>query len=284
MRKVILFQTIITLTAFSAFAQNKKGLFGKTQFVEFNSLSCFNAFSHLGYYNGGYYSYSPSENSLSRSTDKFNYGWNVTVGTALKKGNAGFSLQTGFWYSNANGPSDLRVYDPQNGWFTAYIAHENLRVRTFILMPVVHLTENGSFFPAGLNHEIGFGLLSSRIADREYALKSMDEGSYYWNGTYTPVNKIVDSIYQSKGSPIDTKSAIKGYSILYGIKFRTPVSKNVVISWGLRYTLNFTFKSQDYGWSDQGNYGISNIEVYESVKRVVSNNRLSLNVGAAWIL
>jgi hypothetical protein len=174
--------------------------------------------------------------------------------------NVSLGLQAGNWYTEINGLEQVLFRDGYNGDYTGYIYLKNnrLEVKTFSIMPVLMIGAGKDIAPVGVSHEFGIGFLQSKVRDKDYDLEPSDPYSYYYgpNG-YTSVSSqyLLDSLGQAYGGLINYKQGYKGVQLMYGLKFRTPVSKSLMLHYGLRYTLNLI--SQKY---DTYYYNYSNVD------------------------
>lgn len=247
MKKVFILLPLISFALGSSAQTAKGGLYGKTHFIELTTCGSFNILNKI---------FSVPTTSAGHY---FNYGYHFTAGMALNR-NVSLGLQAGNWYTEINGLEQVLFRDGYNGDYTGYIYLKNnrLEVKTFSIMPVLMIGAGKDIAPVGVSHEFGIGFLQSKVRDKDYDLEPSDPYSYYYgpNG-YTSVSSryLLDSLGQAYGGLINYKQGYKGVQLMYGLKFRTPVSKSLMLHYGLRYTLNLI--SQKY---DTYYYNYSNVD------------------------
>ncbi|MFT5778243.1 MAG: hypothetical protein ACI837_001199 [Crocinitomicaceae bacterium] len=127
----------------------------------------------------------------------------------------GIRLAAGRSISNTKGFGLELGLDFQD--FTPFLAeHEMLAMRTVSILPKMEFTHRNGLLPMGLNHQIGLGYALSKLVKKSYIGES-----------YTP----------------DYDENYSGITLLYGLNMRTPLSKKIMLNYGFRYTLNWTFLS-----------------------------------------
>jgi hypothetical protein len=277
--KNILIIVCYLITATQVTAQSVKGgLYGKTRFVEFSAngnycmLSSFR--QPFEYYKTN------SSNTLVSGKDNFNYGFQLGVGITVKK-NVAINLQSGIWFSDVAGPSSI-----YGGNYTYPVRHENLNVRTLSFLPVINIAEKSALLPVGFSHEIGIGYTVSQIVEKDYVYQPREQYTYIFDNNtnqYISTKYILDSLEAKNGSFIDYSKKYKGFTAMYGLKFRTPIGKNLLINYGLRYTLNLVGSTED-GYNSSNDYGSATS--YETIRYHIRKahfrNVLSLNVGVTY--
>lgn len=263
---ILLFVSIL----FNSSAQNT-GLYGKRNFIEFNTASYIPVFSWI-LENGEMYKTSGAGNSLVVSNDKFNYGFHFVVGHAGKK-NTGISLEFGYDFANIPGPSDARIeYTDQWGYdnyYYVYLKHERLDINTFSIMPKIEFTRSGGTLPVGLNHQFGFGYTSSSVREKDYVYRITGGGDY--------ISPEDSANFESKLINYDKK--YKGYSFLYAFNIRTPISKKIMINYGIRYTLNFRNYAQYFSNSD---YHYEEYDIARKIGKMRFTNFITFNLGVSY--
>lgn len=82
-------------------------------------------------------------------------------------------------------------------------------------------------FPIGINHQVGFGVLTAGLLERKGDLKLVDGIS------------AVNTTYET------TWNTIQGYTLFYDLTFRVPLSDRILLNVGLRYHANW-FRKADF--------------------------------------
>lgn len=221
---------IITLIVFSSnlTAQNT-GLYGKRNYVEINSTVYSPMLSWI-FRNGTTYSSNGSSNYLVKKLDVLNYGFHIILGRAGKK-NVAASLEFGCDFANIAGPEYFKYSYTQDGYQYedyVYIKHEMLDIRTITIMPKIEFSNKGAILPVGLNHQIGLGITRTSVMDKDYV----------YDLQYGSSSLSQEDIDNLNDKLIDKSAVYKGMTLLYAFNIRTPVSKSIMINYGLRYTLN----------------------------------------------
>lgn len=248
MKNWIILPWVALLSMTTGFAQ-VKGYYGKKAFVELNGLGAVPVINNLS---ADYGYFVKSGKTLITGKDKFNAGFNVNVGITMNYQSA-ISFNVGYSYFNMEGPTNLYYYEGSNNSFQAIpVKFENLRVRSLVLMPVLQIsTSRSAMTPVGFSHELGFGIVRSKVLDKDYRYigNANSDGSFYHNGAYKDVIEFMDSVSLENGSLINYDQVYKGFVLMYGINMRTPVSKQLAIHYGLRYTVNLVTNNQWYDYN-----------------------------------
>ncbi len=266
MRHLIL--TLFISACSLSFAQNT-GLYGKKRFLEVNGLGYVPI---IGWFAADLNEvYKREGNLLLPGKDIINYGFRLNLGTTVKR-NVALSVEFGYDYANivANDYVDVDGVDNWGYNTTAryYFDHEMLDITSMVIMPKIEFTKDGGLLPLGLNHQIGIGYTSSTVKDREYLYTTSGFNYEYFTPNEDP-EKLIDKI-----ANYDQKHI--GYSFLYAFNVRTPITKSLLINYGLRYTLNIRNRSQIYS---PGNYGMSAEEVSSRIGRMRLSNAITFNLG-----
>ena len=263
-----LFFSLLFTTSTVSFAQNT-GLYGKKRFLEVNGLGYVPI---IGWFAADLNDVNKKEgNLLLPGKDIINYGFRLNLGIAVKR-NIALSLEFGYDHANIRPFNSIRVDGIDNwGYSTTasyYFEHEMLDVHTMNIMPKIEFTKEGGLMPLGLNHQIGIGFTSSSIQDKDYLYKT--SGFNYEN--FTPSEdpeKLIENL-------VNYDQKFKGYSFLYAFNVRTPITKSLLINYGLRYTLNLAQMSQTYS---PGNFGMESIDVASLIRRMRLTNVITFNLG-----
>jgi hypothetical protein len=264
MKNVIFF--LITLISTPAAAQNS-GLYGKKLYVESNGLGNLVLFNRARpMYNA------TASGKVTPGSDVFNYGYNVAIGIAVKHSFA-IGLETGFTYVNAAGPEYIYVPDSDNNYYYDLpMDHEKLEVRTFSVMPTMTFGGKQGLLPVGINHQVGVAYTQSRILEKDYAFRTPYSDP--------PAQKYLDSLFEANNGFVDYDQRYRGFSVMYTLKVRTPVSKNLMINYGLRYMLNITFQPN----APAKDYKSPGYQLYSDINTSRMRSIISLNLGLTYVL
>ncbi len=270
--KSILFIAFTTLTLLPGFHAQNSGLYGKKTYVEINGLGYSPMFSNFFNKNNlyDYRSFKVKNNSLIEKKDRLNYGFRIAIGRALKR-NFAVGFEAGFDYSNISTPYE---HYKQNGWDYGYynIQFESLDIKTLQLMPKIEFSKEGGLLPLGLNHQIGFGFNTSQVVERDYKYKLLSDG-------YTQITQEdIDAVDQRF---VNFNQKHKGFTLMYAFNIRTPITKNLLINYGIRYTLNLRRWNQIYPSEDK-DYVYSTPDVGYVIGRTNGFHFLTFNIGATF--
>jgi hypothetical protein len=213
--------------------------------------------------------YSPSGvgNGLIMKKDLFDYGFRFTLGRSGKK-NTGFSFEVGYSFTNL--PTRERSYLAD--YSSLSYKHERLDVRTWSFMPKIEFTSKGGTLPVGLNHQIGFGITTSKILEREYNYQVFN-----YSGDLT--QEEIDSFSKNL---LNYDNKYSGLTFLYAFNIRTPLSKSLMINYGIRYTLNVRNIFVSEIGTDQKYY--QEDVVRRDMRRMSLSNVLAFNLGLTFAL
>lgn len=198
----------LLVSTFSCAQHN--GYYGKKSYVEVSSTSNFPLLHNLLFTN--YTTYKREGNSLIEKKDWFDTGFRVSAGYAPKS-NLGFAFEFGMDFQNV--PAPIR-----DGAFDLYITrHEKLSVRTMSFVPKLEFTNMNGLLPLGLNHQIGIGYTTSSVVDKAYVMN-------------------VDNT-QAEVALVDFGYSYSGFTLLYALNMRTPITQGIMLNYGFRYTFNW---------------------------------------------
>jgi len=257
--KVIL-AIVFTITFLSGSTAQKvnSSYYGKKWFVELSGIGAtrtlFNTISNYVYDpNNGYFVQSSSGIALIKDKDRFDGGFNGTVGHVFNS-EFGISLSAGTWYSSITGPRSFASY---NYYYNSEIEHERLLTRTFNITPTIFFAPRNPILPVGLSHEIGFGITRTRIVENDYLYRNIGSSNYYVN------------------DGIDFKVKYKGINVFYGIKIRTPISKTLAISSGVRFAINYVSLNDEVTGQ--------NLDINYNLQKSMTRSVISLNLGLTYV-
>jgi hypothetical protein len=270
MKKKNIILLLFSIFVFSANAQTS-GLYGKRNYLELNGLGNFRLFG-LFLDEGEYYK--PSGNNVIAGKDIFDVGFRATLGRVISN-NFAFGLEVGMDYQSIGQSESYFSVDYTDQWGTTYyqsvnLHHEMLDTRTTSFMPKFSFTKKGGLLPIGLNHEIGVGFNSTKVIEKDYNFR-ITSGAEYLSAQ--------DSIKIDQRF-VDYKQSYSGFTLMYAFKIKTPVSKKVMINYGLRYTLNLRNFGEMHA---NGNQTVeSNYSTARNIGRMRISNLMSFNLGLSY--
>ena len=234
--------------------------------------------------------YKSNGNKLTQQNDLFDAGLNIAYTHAFS-GSFAFGFEYDLLFGNVKGPT--RGYLPYDDDYYNYnyniieLKHEELSIRTNVFMPKIEYTFTGTQLPLGINNQLGIGYSTTKIIEKDYIYVVPNLSSYGSMDSTKIVNR--------KSFDYDELKAIKGITIMYAFNVRTPISKHLMINYGIRYTLNMSFTPEsstfveDFVYSSGTEMPKSNTYLMDSneIKGAVGKKRLSsimtLNLGLTYV-
>jgi hypothetical protein len=276
MKSTILLFSLIAFISSNAIAQKDNGYFGKKGFLEVQTLgnvpllytAYFKDFSSASGYKADETSTAPR---LLPKNDNFNYGFRVNAGYAVKR-NLAISLEFGQDFASVYPNPYSRVDYSYN--FNVVITHEMVDIKTTVIMPKFEFYTSNALSPMGLSHQLGLGVSFSNAIEKDYVYGRTDNNNYPLPTTlyenYSDKNDYVD--------PINFKEieTVKKYMLMYALNMRTPITKNLMINYGVKYTLSVggpresnlylnPITSQNSSYTDELEYQISRSRTFSII-------------------
>jgi hypothetical protein len=231
MKSTILLFSLIAFCSSNAIAQKDNGYFGKKGFLQVETLGNVPLFYNVFNLGNGYQAdNSSTAPRLLAKNDKFNYGFRVSAGYAVKR-NLAISFEFGQDFASVYPDPNSNVNWDFNSYFE--ITHEMVDIKTTVIMPKLEFSTSNALSPMGLSHQIGLGVSFSNVIEKDYVYGIYDynfSSTFYQN--YSDYNTNVDPINFEK---IQT---VKKYILMYALNMRTPITKNLMINYGVKYTLS----------------------------------------------
>lgn len=262
----LIYIVLFVLTGAAVGWAQTAGFYGKRNYLELDGLFNFRLFGIILDDLPADRAYLQKKNGvLEKKRDLFNSGFRINVGRAVSN-NFGLALETGIDFQNVAGYDDLRVFNGTSS--EVFVDHETFNVRTFSVMPKMVFTRSGGLIPIGLNHELGIGITSSRVLEKDYAFTISDT-----TGMTLAIRSKIDDQF------IDYDQRFGGMTFLYGLNMKIPLNRQILVNYGLRYTLHIRNYLKDY---DPGDGLISNKEVSASIGRMRFTNLITLSLGVSY--
>lgn len=235
------------------------------------------------YRTSGQPNYKKSGSGLKNGNDQFDMGINIALSHAFS-GKFGMGFEYAMLFGNVKAPTNgyYNSYD-SNGSGNSYslnIMHEQLSIQTHVFMPKIEYTMLGSELPLGINNQFGIGFTSTKVVEKEY-ISIIDLPNYI-----DPIDSA--GILNQETINYAKAQSINGLTIMYAFNIRTPISKNFMINYGIRYNLNLTFdpsknNSNFYKSSDFVNYLYEPSTVINAVRSKRIASIISLNLGLTYV-
>lgn len=235
MKKYIIYYIFLGLT-FTSFAQNS-GYFGKKNVFEFSMNGQYPLFPNARIlFNNAPKFWKVQDGTMVEGYDNFDFGFRFTYMRTVKR-NIGIGLEFGYDYFSIQRTQSVLGFN--------YVATENIDVSSMSIMPKIEFTGEKELLPMGIAHQIGVGVRILNPVDKPYSYMNVNGSS-----VYGPLNEIPDA-YKYKGG------SVKGYTLMYAINMRTPITKFLFLNYGLRYTWNFMAKGDYYPYASDSNIQMS---------------------------
>lgn len=254
--KYLLF--IIVLLPLCGFGQST-GLYGKKTIVEVQVAGSYPLF------NNDDNTYKADGTNLVDSRILFDYGFRGNVMHAFNN-QIGLGIELGIDRQLLTAPESVLLESTDFfGMLTSTfsIQHERLRMQTLTIMPKFEFSSMDNLLPMGLSHELGIGYTRSSILERDYQ----------FNLTTFPNDTILSPI---ENGVVDYNTFQTGFTVMYQINMRTPITESFMISYGLRYQANFVRQQRPFATTQIGFF-----DLRDEIRTRRNRSLLMLHIGAA---
>jgi len=277
MKSFITISLLSFLVTFTGYSQKTKvknnGYYGKRTFFDVSTVVSVPLFSNVFTDNTAY---KKSGGGLTPGKDYFNYGFRISIGHASKR-NFAVLFEYGQDYSNIYPDNNIQSnYAGNYTYAQGTIKHQMMDVRTHLFMPKLEFATKNSLLPMGLSHQIGLGYSKSKIMLHEYTylLAGEDENGVPFSGGYTTydANDGSNKLFNWKRMP-----PVNKFIMLYALNLRSPITKSLMINYGIRYTLQFG-RTNSYIYSGDGTY-LNERELMRLISRQRSFSFMSFHIG-----
>lgn len=249
----ILLVLISTTLAIPSIWSQQLGYFGRKNFLEIAAQSSVG----VGTSQLNEKMYKQSGNRLSSSSDMAHFYGSVIIGRVMKK-KLSMSLEI---------RSSIGQYIPGPTGFLSPLSntavgikHERLLLNTFSFIPTFEIGGKKSLLPIGLTHQLGLGISTDRIAEKDY-LYTLPNSSFQPD---------LDAYLATKKTIVKAYTASE-FNVSYTLKCRIPYSRKNMISVGLRFQGNFTNDERyDGGHSNPAKEIASNVYKYRMSSSIIS--------------
>lgn len=224
--------SIFILLSLSGFSQSY-GYFGKKNSFSLSGIGFIPLY--YNYTRPEFVTYKTDGDRLKNNNDLFEGGINLSISHSFGgKFAIGFEYNHSFY--NIKSRFNLFTVPYEDNYYDFSLKHEQLTLRTSMIMPKVEFSFNSRLLPIGINHQIGVGLSSSNIVKKDY-LKE-------YNPIESDQNEVDNSIVDPQNFiNYSALQKIKGITIMYAFNIRQPIAKHFALNYGLRYTLNLKLQT-----------------------------------------
>lgn len=223
MKIVVFFTVVLFASMFPVLGQDNYGFYGKKTYLEFSASMYSPILYNLTEYKG--FKVNKSGDDVVSGNDWFNIGVRVSLGRAFSS-SFGVNLEAGIDEFTYNRPvfGNFEYLEPND-----ISRHESIRVRSFIFLPRIEFSGPNGLLPYGLVHQFGVGVNVNNVVRDDYLI-------VYSDGTTSLTNPIDPELLLEEYGLDQTFYALQ---LLYGFKLRVPLTKWLMIHYGLRLTVDF---------------------------------------------
>lgn len=244
---------IIAMCLFSTAFGQYNGYLGKKNVIEFFGVGYNPTFSNLI---DEYYISRPTATKFDEETDQFDFGFRLGFSHSF---NSQFALGVEVGYDYFSVDRDFSQYN-----YSSFYKHEGLDIAMSSIMPKLIFSGKGSLQPMGISHQVGFGFVSYNVRERDYKEKAFS----------TPI-AINEDLFQIIDSPDYEKP--KGFVIMYALNMRTPISKSLFFTYGIRYQFHIIREKYLYTYDVDNNYFVIPSELPKNELGFLAHNRKKHN-------
>lgn len=273
------FLILFLLISKISFGQND-GLYGRNFCVDLGITAWTPVFANnLSSYDQSQYRI--KNGTLTKGKDLFDYGFKISISQAVKS-HVGIGIDFGKDFSSLAVDTYQTRTNDSLMLERIKVNYPHIQMETWYVIPKIELTSRNGLLPVGLNHQLGIGWNSTRLIDNNYAFE-ITHPYYFLSSDFTIDPKLSDTANFSDEFYDFNNKPETGIVFLYGLNIRTPLSKHLLLSYGIRYTYNFYPKSRYNGTRESG-FWYTREEVYEDIRKERSLSIISFSLGLALTL
>lgn len=270
-KTVFLIQLSVVL-ALMSFGQ-EKGYFGRKTMLEIGGGGAFPLFQNIFAQDKGYV---VKAGAFQKSMNLVDLNFRASFATIISEKSAiGVEFQQKYYAINPIKDGTIgRQYTDGNGQLqteeiNAKSAFMMLTER--VIMPRYIFTTKQGRVPAGITHEFGIGYSMIAFNNRMPAIEVDSTGIY--------------TAQEIQNSFLDNRvEELKGLKWMYGVRMNYPLTKQLLVHVGMRYSYNTLFKKKAYRDYDQTQYWFSGKEIWTRVNQRRLLGIMELNLGLTFCL
>lgn len=263
--KSFYFIVILVITT-PIFAQTN-GFLGRKNIIEFGVIGqnplVYNISGFGETFNSAYIN---KNGVLENRAKQLSYGFRLSLGRMILR-NLGLHLESGLNYFSVVPKLDPDSYDSKYNLLEAQMVD----IKGYSIMPKIEFASDDALLPIGISNQIGLGFNSYKTISKDYiGTVEFEDENYSYNTM--AINR---ENYYNYGS-----SAIKGYTLLYKLNLRIPISERLLFNFGFRYTFNFVSGNTLYSvTSDQI---LTQSDMWRMIKTKENRNLFNLETGISF--
>jgi hypothetical protein len=262
--------TLIVLSySFLNLGQKNNGYYGRKAFMQIEFLGNNPLFYNLVSEEAETIGYKRIGNSISESNDKFNYGFRFSTGYAVKR-NIGILFEFGQDFSTIYPKPNPLYYN--TSYTPKIITHEMIDVTSTIFIPKVEFASAKSLLPMGLAHQFGLGFENSVIKQKDYLYVVQSSSSIDSIKLYSTSNSDLDPVDFNK------LQSVRKLVVLYALSMRTPITKQMMIQYGIRYTLHLGNRNMKFNPDETSNETQMNNSQYTNYLMFITSRQRALSI------
>lgn len=250
------------------------GYFGKKNTLSVNSILYTPLIYNL--FNIEQLTYKKSGSGVTSGRSNLDYGYAIAFSHGFS-GRFALGADISVVYGRIN--TTQVYYKTISSFNNPYYAYgeakvEQLKLRSTTIMPKIEFNTFGEQLPIGINHQIGAGVTISTIKDQAYSYEvisfSSSDGQAPASSFFAPA-KDVGKFYN--------------FTMMYAFNIRKPITKQLMINYGLKYNLNVSFKTLLDGGFVSGS-GANNqivLDINEEIRQKKSTSLMSFNIGLTYV-
>jgi hypothetical protein len=211
------------------------------------------------------------DRDLQKAQDLFNYGFRIYAGVVAKK-NLIFGFEGGMDFSDVYMDHNLSI----PGYSSRITKIPRISVHTLSFMPKIEIASKRALLPMGFSNQFGIGISMARPVNKQY-----DAEARVFNGIDKSTTVKVNPQYMNKHFyNFENADPVKTLTIMYALSMRTPLSRHLMLNYGVRYTLNLALNN---GGSKTGDYIVTESQMGELIQKQQILTLLRFNLGFTYV-
>lgn len=257
---------VVFLVGITGYSQKAQGYFGKKYFVSFEA----DVYTPLMYNMvSKHEDYPKYSEDFEKAYDLINYGAKINLGYVVQN-NIALSFESGIEFS------DMYMYYSNTlpGYDNFVFRIPKVALRTFSFIPKIEIASKKALLPMGFSHQLGIGISETKMVDRLYECQVLTD-----LGQYVSLNPsyVKDHFYD-----FENGHGYKFLNLVYGINMRSAISKNIMFSYGVRYTFKIHLKN-DVDNISGADFIFSESEVRNTIYHQQARSILSFDLGFTYV-